>query len=846
MSSSNNVQSKRNNITANYFKNLDIITTPFEKVLSIINEAKNYIEKVSNKKNKLILDLQWTLKVIASHSLYTYVLKEKDLIHKLSKENREFKEYVQFVSDYNEKVIEMNKKINYMSDELLQKSSLKLKRYKIVRKNSVPSNNPPNSDDIFGKVAPNKCFSSNKIIKISHINNMSKFKNFESDKQVIKNVDMSKYKTVESNNLEKINNENHNINDENVSIKAIKYVTSKTNNKVMQSNQCKKNNINSSSAIKPLSNKFSFFSAKKLNSPHKYQKILIRNNNLINENEKKAVPYIKIDININNSNNKIINNNNINNRQPLNSFSSQLISKKDFDKSPTNNNTTFNNNLFNSYISELNISKIFKVKSPKLEPKKLDSLSKKNLQKQEKNYSFSKLENILIYKGYDYKQILDKNFNIFEFRDIIGRKNVLPFIGRFLLDSFGLIDEEIMSIKKLDIFLTTLNSQYLTKPLYHTCMHAADVTHSLSLYFLNTNAEKICQTKVLDLLGILIAAMGHDLGHPGLTNNFLINASTDMAITYNDISCLENYHSSKLFSILKNDATNIFDKLNPQEYKLIRKRMISEILATDMANHVKVMTVLQPNIYECENNINNKEFKLSGNEKTKFDEQQSLLDFFIHSADLGHNTKLFNISLQWVELLSEEFWRQGDLEKELNLPVSFLCDRENTDVPNSQKGFINGFIKPTLDILISIFPTLKFLLNNANENLVEWQKLIDQNRKKGWTPIKKSKAKKIRLNSFVPIGLNKSENNENLSNNNNKKIISLKNKIIDKTETKSYLFSSPLKKSNDEWKIEKMISPLVEKGRNPFIVDEDLIKKGNLIRLDWKKNLINKQKKICK
>ncbi len=46
--------------------------------------------------------------------------------------------------------------------------------------------------------------------------------------------------------------------------------------------------------------------------------------------------------------------------------------------------------------------------------------------------------------------------------------------------------------------------------------------------------------------------------HPGLTNTFQINASTDMAITYNDSSCLENFHLAKLFTTIRKEDTNIF------------------------------------------------------------------------------------------------------------------------------------------------------------------------------------------------------------------------------------------------------------------------------------------------
>ena len=215
-------------------------------------------------------------------------------------------------------------------------------------------------------------------------------------------------------------------------------------------------------------------------------------------------------------------------------------------------------------------------------------------------------------------------------------------------------------------------------------MHGADVTQSSYIFFTHSNAEKIAKTNVIDLLSIIIAALGHDLGHPGLTNMFHMNDFTDIAITYNDISILENFHACLLFKTLRKSENNIFEKLSNIDYKIIRKRMISEILATDMANHGKVVSVIKSRITLNENN----EYKLnllSGNEQTKIEEQQYLLDFMLHLADLAHNTKLFNISLKWVELLSEEFWRQGDLEKEKNLPVSFLCDREKVNIPQSQK-----------------------------------------------------------------------------------------------------------------------------------------------------------------
>ena len=73
----------------------------------------------------------------------------------------------------------------------------------------------------------------------------------------------------------------------------------------------------------------------------------------------------------------------------------------------------------------------------------------------------------------------------------------------------------------------------------------------------------------------------------------------------------------------------------------------------------------------------------------------------------------------------------------MNLNISFLCDRDTTIVPKSQVGFIGGFIIPTYNFLVIMFPNLSYTIENAKDNLNKWQKLADEGRKKGWSPEKK-------------------------------------------------------------------------------------------------------------
>ena len=78
----------------------NIFETTYEKVLTIINEVKDFIKNASNSSQKLIDDLDWVIKVIANKSLYSYEV-NKD---QLSLRNSKYSEFINFVTKYNEEV----------------------------------------------------------------------------------------------------------------------------------------------------------------------------------------------------------------------------------------------------------------------------------------------------------------------------------------------------------------------------------------------------------------------------------------------------------------------------------------------------------------------------------------------------------------------------------------------------------------------------------------------------------------------------------------------------------------------------------------------------------------------
>ena len=792
-----------------------IFETAYEKVLFIINKVKEFIKKASSTENKLIQELDWVIKIIASKSLYTYEIVKEELI----KQNEEYNKYINFVKKYSEEIIQMNKKHDIVSGilqirkkgEILLKPSLFLKKMDKmdIIEEMKSNNNKSNFVSTFGNYILNLYNAKNKKNvnekKDSNFNNNSDNNNSNSEnkKEDNKNV----INEIINENEEVIddiidNNNNEEKKKENNNNEIYKYILPKEKKVICEKENSDRNiNVNiNGQKIKILNKNMNYKSKSnsKLINPNsqeihrkKYKELIrLTKNEQNNFNHIKnfmknyylnfafndqlmsnGYPYlIKADFNIIKQNNNI-------NLMPINNYYKRYRSSNEknynlyinnkprFFPFKINNNKSKNNYAKNNIVSlsvqannDLNEEKLensnktskkylktekMQSQSPERKEKKVtinenQPLDSNNLNKSKNKINTSirkKRESVPLVTFInehinDVKDITSFDFNIFELKKKIGYDNILPIMGFAILKTLGLADNKIISIKKLKPFLKSVSNSYLKTTLYHNSLHGADVTQSLMVFFLNSNSEEICETTVLDLLGMIISAMGHDLGHPGLNNGFHINASTELGITYNDKSCLENFHSAYLFRILRKEENNILEKFSVQNYKTIRKRMISQILATDMANHGENISLIRSKIKSRQ--YQEKFLFLSGNDKTKFEEQQILLDYLIHMADLGHNCKKFDISVIWIQLLCEEFWAQGDQERERGLPISFMCDRNNIDVPASQIGFLRGFILSAFDTLVEMFPKLQFTIDNAENNIKQWTKFQSEKKLLGW------------------------------------------------------------------------------------------------------------------
>lgn len=155
-------------------------------------------------------------------------------------------------------------------------------------------------------------------------------------------------------------------------------------------------------------------------------------------------------------------------------------------------------------------------------------------------------------------------------------------------------------LDQLTQFVIACRAAYNSFVPYHNFRHVVDVLQATFSFLIHTGtlAPYALTDGLLDdtqkspveallmpfeALTLLITAIGHDVGHPGVNNGFLVTLNAPLAQLYNDRSVLESFHCAAFSQILRRHWTSAF------EDRKMRNLMISSILATDMGLHFDYM-----------------------------------------------------------------------------------------------------------------------------------------------------------------------------------------------------------------------------------------------------------------
>ncbi|XP_027714249.1 cAMP-specific 3',5'-cyclic phosphodiesterase 4A-like, partial [Vombatus ursinus] len=127
-------------------------------------------------------------------------------------------------------------------------------------------------------------------------------------------------------------------------------------------------------------------------------------------------------------------------------------------------------------------------------------------------------------------------------------------------------------VDTLVTYMLTLEDHYHADVAYHNSLHAADVLQSTHVLLATPALDAVFTD--LEILAALFAAAIHDVDHPGVSNQFLINTNSELALMYNDESVLENHHLAVGFKLLQEENCDIFQNLNKRQRQSLRRMVI--------------------------------------------------------------------------------------------------------------------------------------------------------------------------------------------------------------------------------------------------------------------------------
>ncbi|XP_073825840.1 phosphodiesterase 11 isoform X3 [Musca autumnalis] len=319
----------------------------------------------------------------------------------------------------------------------------------------------------------------------------------------------------------------------------------------------------------------------------------------------------------------------------------------------------------------------------------------------------------------------------------------LDFVERFHID-YEVLCRWLLSVKK--------NYRNVT---YHNWRHAFNVAQMMfAILTISHHGQATQWWKIfgeMECLALIIACLCHDLDHRGTNNSFQIKASSPLAQLYST-STMEHHHFDQCLMILNSPGNQILANLSSEDYCRVIKVLEDAILSTDLAVYLRKRGTFLQDVHQ---------------QPLSYwidEEPRALLRAMSMTVcDLSAITKPWDIEKRVADLVSSEFFEQGDMEKqELNITPIDIMNREKEDeLPMMQVGFIDSICLPIYEAFSTLSDKLEPLVEGVRDNRQHWIELAQGVETK---QTKKSngivKAKNNKYNNSNNCNNNKNSNNE--------------------------------------------------------------------------------------
>jgi cAMP-specific phosphodiesterase len=314
--------------------------------------------------------------------------------------------------------------------------------------------------------------------------------------------------------------------------------------------------------------------------------------------------------------------------------------------------------------------------------------------------------------------LITNEFNLFGVRERASGASVARDLGcKVVVEIFratGYLEKFHVDEETLYNFVIRCRSKYRSVP-YHNFFHAVDAVQTIYTYlFIGRAKDKLTD---LECFVLLIAALCHDLDHMGLNNNFHLKTDSPLGILSSasgNKSVLEVHHCNLAVEILQDPTSNMFEALDRESAATAYRTLIDAILATDMARHGDLLETFK--------NISDE-----GYDMTRPEHRTCLVQMLLKAADISNVTKPFDVSRLWAISVTEEFYQQGDKEREQGVEVNPMFDRtRGTELAKGQIGFISFIANKFFSLVTgeNAIEGMAWCARNIQSNVATWQSML--------------------------------------------------------------------------------------------------------------------------
>ncbi|GAA48405.1 dual 3',5'-cyclic-AMP and -GMP phosphodiesterase 11 [Clonorchis sinensis] len=289
----------------------------------------------------------------------------------------------------------------------------------------------------------------------------------------------------------------------------------------------------------------------------------------------------------------------------------------------------------------------------------------------------------------------------------------LNFVSIFKLDMLRLC-RWILSVKK--------NYREVT---YHNWRHAFTVAQTMFAVLLNADLNSLFTD--LECLALMVACLSHDLDHRGTDNQFQVKTMSPLVQLYST-SVLEHHHFNQCMMLLSRKGNDFLSVLNKSDYNYLVSLIKEYILATDLSRHFARLPDFNRTLEQREVSAVGPKFPSSMEPWLSNPEERLLLgDMLMTSCDISAITKPWPVQKITAELVSSEFFEQGDLEKDkLCSQPRELMDRSHMhELPRLQVEFIDFVCTPIYKAIVRVSSALQPLLDGCMRNRACWSYMVE-------------------------------------------------------------------------------------------------------------------------